>query len=166
MTNEITMVELLQGFIKKHDGVKSVIINPDTGNEVVCWEQVPRGLKPVSDKVWEDSEYITKMLGLCVGSKVRETRKGTQIRDIFMSKVQGGPKPGGGNWAWLKVGQLFSKAKQDAETGEIKETYWVQIGVKKWERPTDTTGTEAEEPQKAPSDEDKAKTAIDAVTNL
>ncbi len=167
-TREITMVEMLQGFLKTHDSVKSEFIHPQTGNPVVAYEQVPRGLEMLGHENWTDMEYLAKMLGLCVGTNVRTTRTGTQIRDLYFSKVQGGPKPGGGNYAWLKFGQLFTKEKQDAETGEIKVISWVQVGLKPY-RQVQSLGEvlQAQEmPQELRDDASDAKETKDTVDNL
>lgn len=162
---EEVLVPQIHGFLKTHDGVKGTMINPENGNTIHTYEQVPRGLAMVGDKIWEDPAYLATMLGLTVGSNVRTTQTGLQIRDIFFSKVQNPKnvnKKTGKPYAWLKVGQLFSKQSQDVETGEMKEVYWVNLGFKPWVKPE----TAPQIAQDGLSEDEVKKQVNDAVDNL
>jgi len=156
--NEQTMVPQLWGMVKTHDNVKSVFINPDTGNQVEAFEKVPRGILPVNDDTWMDPEYFMKILGPCVGRNFRQTPNGSQIRDLFFANVQGGAKPGGGRYAWLKWGELWSGENQDKETGEMKQWTAVKVGLVPWKRP--------EAPLLPQDTADKVKAIEDAIDAL
>ncbi|MHA2068734.1 MAG: hypothetical protein ACXABY_30590 [Candidatus Thorarchaeota archaeon] len=166
------LVPQIQGFIKKYNRVKTTGISQTTGNEIETFEKVPRPLKQLNDKCWEDGDYLLKALGFCVGNKVTQSAKtGAYFRWLFFSKVPGGPKQGGGYWAWLRIGQIWSNSRQDIESGEFKENWWVTVGIKPYHRSSDSgfvidEQQKSEEPQEAQSEEKTASDATDAIDAL
>lgn len=101
-------------FLYQNDVIVTTGTNPDTGNPISNREYVPRNLPALSDEKWENGEFVAKALGLQMGRKVRTTKKGHEVRDVFFTKVEGD-----GNYSWKRIGVMFSGERQDTETGEI-----------------------------------------------
>lgn len=134
MSNDPIMVEMLQGFVHSHDFVKFERVNPETKNKEIGHELVPRGLEMVASAIYLDPEFLFKILRPTVGTRVYESEEGTQTRDLYFTGVQGGPKPGGGNYRWLKIGKIKSKINYDRVSGDPYVVVWVQIGNRKWQK--------------------------------
>lgn len=107
-------------FLHDNDSVVTETRNPETGNVVIARELIPRDIPSLADTKWEDMVFMAGALGLQIGKKVRYTKKGTEVRDVFLTKVRGGPSPTGRNYPQLRIGCLFSSSTQDVETGEIR----------------------------------------------
>lgn len=122
------MSNRLQGFIRTHSSVKTEE-RDSAGNQVIKYTLVPRGLVSMLGKEWKDDEYLIKMLKPTIGDRVYETRDGHFIRDLFFAGVQGEVNPHTGKrYAWLKAGQIWSTAKPDPETGDIRGIWWLVLG--------------------------------------
>jgi len=112
-------------FLYDHDLVISESLNPETGNMVESREKVKRNLPSLAEKDWATNELLIKALAPQSGRECRHTTGGTEVRDVFFTKVQGGPDRKGGRYRHLRVGVLFSGLTQDKETGEMRR--WISF---------------------------------------
>lgn len=161
MQNE-TLVPLIQAFVNSHDFVTVEIKHPETGNVIRGSELVPRGLQMLGHKDWLNDEFLFNILKPRAGTNVRVTANGTEIRDLYFTGLQGPVNPKTGQrYRWLKVGQIFSKLRQDPDTEEMVPVVWVQIGIKPY-----AARSVPEEPQEPRSDEAQAAEATDTVEGI
>lgn len=163
----------MSNFLYDNDIVTKIDVNPETGNQVKLQEFVPRHLPSLADEAWESPEMICAALGLQIGKAVRHTKKsGTEVRDVFFTKVQGDMSPRGNKYPWKRVGVLYSGAKQDAETGEIKRWHSFQLEGEEQNQPASTPAPAPTTPEAPASDGDEtpavapATAATDAVDSL
>ncbi len=153
----------MSNFFYKNDKIVNEGTNPDTGNRTSNVEYVPRNLPSLSDEAWTKDEFVMKALGIQVGAQVRYTKKGTEVRDLFATKVQGDMSPTGRPYPYKKIGTLFSGESQDAETGEITRWHSIQLqGEESVQQPAQP----AQAPAESEGEGDKAEEAKSAVDSL
>ncbi|MHA2064498.1 MAG: hypothetical protein ACXABY_08980 [Candidatus Thorarchaeota archaeon] len=113
-------------FLYDHDLVITESLNPDTGNTVETREKIKRNLPSLTAKDWDQAEMLIKALAPQTGRECRHTKgKNTEVRDVFLTKVQGGPDRKGGRYRQLRIGVLYSGLTQDKETGEMRR--WISF---------------------------------------
>lgn len=138
--------------------------NPETQNTVRRTEFVPRNLPSLEDKSWEDIEFLAKALGIQIGKECRHTDNGTEVRDVFFTKVQGEMSPSGRNYPWLRIGVLYSGVKQDKETGKPKRWHSFEPEAEAKARRAARAGGAPSE--STPTNDDQAKQAEASVNSI